>query len=292
MAKAALLFAGTDDGLVQFTNPGGVGRWLRAGHALRGAPVRLVWLAPDNPRLLLAASSERALWRSVDGGETWAEALADGVTALAGGLADGPLLAATADGRLLRSEDSGQTWAPAPAPGPVRVLAPGPAGTLLAAGPGGVWASADGGAAWSLLGANSPRAVTGLAVAGDTVYALSGGALFRCAAHDDAWQALDAPPAPLSGLIVLPGRAPALLASAGASLLRSADGGNTWTATTADPAWAGPVQALAPSGYHIDTAFAGDAAGMVAISTDRGRTWQLIRQGLPPVRSLASGRIA
>ena len=40
MAKAGLLFVGTEDGLLLFSNPNEIGRWLRIGQPFRGAAVR------------------------------------------------------------------------------------------------------------------------------------------------------------------------------------------------------------------------------------------------------------
>lgn len=56
--------------------------------------------------------------------------------------------------------------------------------------------------------------------------------------------------------------------------------------------WAGAATVVVASGYHIDTAFAGSEGGQVAISTDRGRTWEVLKRGLAPVRTIAAARLA
>jgi photosystem II stability/assembly factor-like uncharacterized protein len=217
MAKAALLFVGTDDGLVLFSDPGGLGRWLRIGRAFDGVPVQAVWAQPDNPQVALAAAG-RQLQRSDDGGRSW-QAVRDDldVRSLHGDRSipeDVTLL--TSSGARLMSQDAGQTWA----------------------------ASESG-----------------------------------SAAHDPT-------------RATLPGRDPVLLRAAAGGIERSADDGAAWEPTTSDAPWNGAITVVQPSGYHIDTAFAGSDGGQIAISTDRGRTWHMIKQDLPPVRSIAAARLA
>lgn len=182
MAKAGLLFVGTSDGVVLFSNPGAVGRWLRVGHALREMQVQAVWARPDNPQHVLAVCGPAGVWRSADGGQSWEQAL----TISAG----------------------------------------------AAASPGG----------------------------------------------------------PVS-LAALAGKEPVLLLASDGGIARSADDGATWSAAEPEAPWAGEVRTITPASYHIDTAFAGTSAGQVFISVDRGRTWQLIKDGLPPISAIAAARL-
>ena len=55
--------------------------------------------------------------------------------------------------------------------------------------------------------------------------------------------------------------------------------------------WGGAITVIVPVGYHIDTAFAGSMNGRLATSTDRGRTWQLLKQDLPAIRGIAAARL-
>lgn len=217
MAKAALLFVGTDDGLVLFSDPGGIGRWLRVGQVLGGESVRALWAQPDNPQVVLAAAGKR-LQRSEDGGRSWQPVRDDlEVQALHGDRSTPhEVVLLTSSGAHLMSQDAGQTW----------------------------------------------------------VAAESGGA------------------AATSTETMLPGREPVLLRVAEGGIERSADGGATWETTATDPPWNGTITVVQPSGYHIDTTFAGSDGGQIAISTDRGRTWQMIKQDLPAVRSVAAARLA
>lgn len=216
MAKAALLFIGADDGLIMFSDPGGIGRWLRVGRALGGEQVRAVWAQPDNPQVALAAAGR--LQRSEDGGRSWLPVRDDlNVQALHGDRSmPHEVVLWTGSGARLISQDAGQTWLAAEASGPV--------------------------------------------------------------------------PTPTEAM--LPGREPVLLRVAAGGIERSTDDGATWEATTADAPWHGSITVVQPSGYHIDTAFAGSDGGQIAISTDRGRTWHMIKQDLPPVRSIVAARLA
>lgn len=216
MAKAGLLFVGTDDGLVLFSDPGGTGRWLQVGHVLRGQPVRTVWARADDPLTVLAAGP--TVQRSQDGGRTWELVLDVDAIALQGIRAEPTAVTlVTTDGLRYHSGDAGATWASAEA------------------------------------------------------------------------DASDAPPA--DAVVTLPGKEPVQLRAQPGGVERSSDNGATWAATEADAPWSAPVSVIAPASYHIDTAFAGSAAGQLAISSDRGRTWRMIKQDLPPVRSIAAARL-
>jgi photosystem II stability/assembly factor-like uncharacterized protein len=178
MAKAGLLFIGTKDGVVQFSNPGAVGRWLRVGHELRGQAIVAVWARPDDP-LAVVACGAAGIWRSTDGGAAWVE------------VSGAPSLAA----------------------------------------PGG------------------------------------------------------------SALVALAGNEPVLLLGGAVGAWRSADNGASWEAGEPDAPWSGTVRVIAPAPYHIDTTFAGTSGGQLYQSTDRGRTWQLLKDGLPPVLAISAARL-
>lgn len=95
-------------------------------------------------------------------------------------------------------------------------------------------------------------------------------------------------PAPPPNAIALAGQPLASLRTAGAGIERSEDGGVSWHPAAVPTA--NPVSTLLAAPYHLDTAFAGTAAGEVLISTDRGRSWQILTSELPPVIALAAGR--
>lgn len=296
MAKAGLLYVGTDDGLVLFSEPGAAGRWLRVGHELRGEVVRAVWASAQVPLMVLAGTAT-GVYRSTDGGRSWEPSLNHGVVALAGDRA-APTTAylSTLAGDLYRTDDAGLAWVRAE-PGP-QTAAPGlpavdtadPLRLYLAVGVR-IWSSADGGASWQHYGAALPsEARVLLAAPGQSgvLYALAD-QLYRCGHASASWEPL----ASIGGdlLALLGGKTPVLLLGGADGLRRSEDAGANWSTAAPDTPWNGAISALAPALYHIDTAFAGSTGGQIAISTDRGRSWQHLRQDLPPVRAIAAARL-
>jgi hypothetical protein len=306
MAKAGLLFVGTDDGVVLFSDPGGVGRWFRVGQELRGRAIRAIWPAADTPLVVLVAADGAGLQRSDDGGQSWRQALDADVRSIAGHpRAAQALYLGAADGAVYRSADGGASWELCPrdtrlADGGAAyvVLAPDdPLRLYLALSSGGAWSSRDGGEHWARYGEGLADDVTAIVVdpaRPGALYAVADGALHQCAAAEARWE-----PAGAVGvgqyiaLAALPGKAPVLLAAwAGDGLARSDDGGTSWSAVAPDVAWQGEVTTIAAARYHIDTAFAGSAGGQLAQSIDRGRTWQVLKSGLGPICSIAAARLA
>src|SRR5262245_40420921 len=111
MAKAGLLFVGTDDGIMLFSDPGGIGRWLRIGQELRDRVVYAIWPAVDTSLVVLAAVEGAGLQRSEDGGQSWQQVLDANVRSLAGHPRDPQALyLSTANGELYHSADSGASW--------------------------------------------------------------------------------------------------------------------------------------------------------------------------------------
>ena len=303
MAKAGLLFVGTDDGIVLFSNPGTVGRWLRVGQELRGQPVHALWPTVDNPLVVLAALASGGLQRSEDGGQSWRSVFASNVTSVVGHhSAAQALYLSTTKGEIYGSTDAGASWMPLAQDW--RAL--GSAARLLVAAEdpqrlylgdaGGVWTSDDGGAQWAHYGEEAPQAVAALAAAPahpGVLYAVAGAALYRCDGVAMRWERLDAAqPDAGAAFAILAGKDRVLLLAQDAGLGRSADDGATWTPTGLDTPWNGSVTVIVPAPYHMDTAFAGSSGGQLASSTDRGRTWQLLKQDLPAIRCIATARLA
>jgi photosystem II stability/assembly factor-like uncharacterized protein len=296
MAKAGLLFIGTDDGLVLFSNPNNIGRWLRIGQPFRGQRVGAVWPLPDNPLVVLAAVEGAGLQRSEDGGQSWQPVLDAPVLDIAGRPTAAPALyAATSSGVVYRGDVSGASWAECargdwPATGTARLLADhsGADTVFIGRGDGSIWETSNGGASWRLYGEHLPAPVADLAEARDqpgTLYAVAGGALYRCGGGTPEMISTETAAGPVTALA---GKTPVvLLALAQGGIARSEDGGTTWT--TAEQA--DIVEVLAPAPYHIDTAFAGGSGGTLTATSDRGRSWEMLKQGLPPIRAIAAARL-
>ena len=305
MAKAGLLFAGTDDGIVLFSDPGGTGRWFRVGQELRGQAIRAIWPAVDSPLVLLAAGDGIGLQRSGDGGQRWQQTLAADVCSIAGHPRDArSLYLAAAGGAVYRSADEGASWSlcppdarPAASQAAQLIVATDDPQRLFLRLDDGIWSSADGGERWALYGQGFPDAAVGL-VADPAhpggLYTVAGDTLCRCAAAEARWEPIGVAGAgQCLALAALPGKAPVLLAAwAGSGIARSDDGGASWATVGPDAAWQGELTTIIAARYHIDTAFAGSAGGQLGQSSDRGRTWQVLKSELGPVRSVAAARLA
>lgn len=305
MAKAGLLFVGTDEGIVLFSDPGGTGRWFRVGQELRGQAIRAIWPAVDTPLVVLAAGDGIGLQRSDDGGQSWRRALDVEVRSIAGHpRAAQALYLAAAGGDVHRSDDGGASWAlcprdarPADSQAAQLIVATDDPQRLYLHLDDSLWSSADGGEHWARYGESFPAAATQIAV--DPVhpgglYGVAGDTLYHCVAAEARWE-----PAGVAGagqclaLVSLPGKTPVLLAAwAGSGVARSDNGGASWSTVAPDAAWQGDVTTLIAARYHIDTAFAGSIGGQLAQSADRGRTWQVLKSELGPVRSVAAARLA
>ena len=300
MAKAGLLFVGTDDGIVLFSDPGGVGRWLRIGQELRGRAVYAVWPAVDTPLVVLAAVEGAGLQRSEDGGQSWRQVLDANVRSLAGHPRDRQALyLGTTNGDLYRSADSGASWErrpldrrPAAGVAHIAVAADDPQHLYAGLDAGGVWVSVNGGASWAPYGLNLPGAVVDLASAPDALYALTEGVVYRSASAEAHWQRVETGAEPGAALTVLAGKEPVLLLMRPGSIARSIDSGANWTTAEPEVSWEGGLTTITSVRYHIDSALAGTSSGQLAQSTDRGRNWQFLKQGLPPIRSIAAARLA
>lgn len=302
MAKAGLLFVGTDDGAVLFSNPNNIGRWLRIGQPFRGQVVRALWPLPNNPLVVFAAVRGLGLQRSDDGGQSWQAALDLDVAGVQGHHSTPSVLyASTAGGELYGSDDAGEHWDQRISNGRKAIgathlaVAADDARQLYLVQGDGVWASADAGATWARFGAQVPETIQVLAAhptRPGRLYAVAASVLYSCDGALGRWQADSHAPAVDQPLAMLAGQQPVLLANMSGDIVRGDESSASWTTAVLDGGWGGAITVIAPVGYHIDTAFAGSAGGRLATSIDRGRTWQLLKQDLPPICSVAAARLA
>jgi photosystem II stability/assembly factor-like uncharacterized protein len=301
MAKAGLLFVGADDGAALFSNPNNIGRWLRIGQPFRGQAVHALWPLPDNPLVVFAAAQGLGLQRSDDGGQSWQMALDQDIRGVVGHYASPNMLYAWASGgELYASEDAGEhwnrrAWGGQAALGVAQLaIALDDPRRLYLGKSDGVWISSDAGATWARFGEQSPQAVESLAVYSSSpgrLYAVAARALYSCDSPEGIWQPEAGAPAADGALASLAGQQPVLLLAAAGGIARGAAAGASWTQSALEGDWGGAITVIAPAGYHIDTAFAGSAGGRLAMSADRGRTWQLLKQDLSPIRSIAAARL-
>ncbi len=295
MAKATLLFIGTDDGLVLLSDPAGQGRWLRSAHQLQGNVVQSVWVDPSNPLITLAIADSCVL-RSSDGGQTWQmvrlESDLTATAALYGDPRRPALVYLLANDLLFESRDAGGTWRTIALPGQCNGCAIDGAGRLVVASGNQALIGGEQSAQWTPLGSPLPDVIRMLATppgGAGALCALAGGVVYVFA--QDAWRRIDAIPGEAATCAVLAGVTPTLLAAL-------TDGGivrgtlHAWEPTVVALPWESATTVLSPAGYHMDTAFASSAYGDVAISLDRGRSWTVVRRGLAAVRSIAAARLA
>jgi hypothetical protein len=302
MAKAGLLFVGTDDGAVLFSNPNNIGRWLRIGQPFRGQLVRALWPLPDNPLVVFAAVQGLGLQRSEDGGQNWQVVLDLGIEGVVGHYsAPNMLFAWTAGGDLYASDDAGEHWELCVSDGRSAigavhlVIAAANARQLYLAQADCIWSSSDAGATWARFGKQVPDGVQALAAhptRPGRLYAIAASTLYSCDSPTGHWQHDTSAPSLDGPLAILAGQQPVLLANANGEIMRGDEASASWTTAALDGGWGGAITVIAPVGYHIDTAFASSTGGRLATSADRGRTWQLLKQDLPPIRSVAAARLA
>ncbi|MGH3118287.1 MAG: WD40/YVTN/BNR-like repeat-containing protein [Gaiellales bacterium] len=109
---------------------------------------------PRNPQTLWAAVVGEGLFRSRDGGRSFAlvsSQVGPGVMAL-GVRPDGRVLAGDMQQGLMSSKDGGESWTQVLAEGPMGLaINPRTPSQVLATGQSGIWSSSDGGSTWRIV---------------------------------------------------------------------------------------------------------------------------------------------
>lgn len=271
MAKAELVFIATADGVWTLSNPGGIGRWLKAGHTLQAHPIVAIWANPLDPTMLIA-SGHTTSWRSVDGGQQWnpinmppmRQFMASRTT---------PTRIVAYDGTLAYiSHDTGITW---------QMLGN---ATLISVGGDIIWygdtttsqLSNDGGQTWQ----STPI--------GQTISLSNDGTQRLTCTSDQQWigdnSVIPTPPAGWQAATLLSGTPFALLGVA-QQLLWSYH--TTWQVSEATIT----PRVIHATTYHPDRVWIGDDSGTVWYSENRGLDWQSIRTGFPQINAIASARL-
>ena len=248
-------------------------------------------VTPDYHSLLVAPVSENTLvlgthgglFRSGDGGGTWTKAELDGRDAMNLSKTTGTTICAAGPDVLAKSTDNGISWQdvePAGLPSlDVHGFAADPRdpSRLYAAIAGeGVYRSTDAGRTFSLVSDVVGPGVMALAVLRDGM--LLAGDMQRqvlAASTNDGrdWKATAQ--ASVMGLAVNPAR-PRLVLASGPGVLRSTDGGRTWSQALSLDAGAGPV-AWSPSNPAIGYVVGLDRS--LWRSDDFGATWTVVAAG-------------
>ena len=261
-----------------------------------GGTVNALAVAPSDPRVLYAGTRGAGIFRSTDGGRSWARrnaGLTDfNVLCLAvDPRAPATVYAGTSHGELRKSTDGGASWTSI-APTPTRftsvALATDPArpDTVYVSYGGGVYKSIDGGAHWVRSHTGLESVAVSLAVdprSPRTLYAgtfeqgvyksVNGGANW-VPARQGMGQSI------VYSIAVDP-RNPATVYAVtstfgGYQIFKSADGGRTWRASGRGLPAGGRLLAVAVD--PLRTAYVGTSNGVYK-STDGGARWRPANQG-------------
>jgi photosystem II stability/assembly factor-like uncharacterized protein len=293
------LLAGTSDQGLWLSRDSGQ-TWLSgksamaAGEELGEACVSAVLLDSGTGGVAYAGTSEGA-YRSSDGGAIWERmpGLEGRVHAFASG-PDGKVYAALA-GRVARSADSGRSWEVSgdglrPDDKVLDLAVSSADPTLIyAASWDGVYGSIDGGQHWQPTAGNVGYPDVNV-LAWDSPGHLLAGArhgIYRSAEEQAAWTLLPA----ASGRTVLTftdvGNGRDFYAGLSGGLLRSNDGGLTWSEVSSELSDQG-IAGVAAGPADPDHLLAWVAFGRVHESQDGGRTWVARWEGLGTVRPVTA----
>jgi hypothetical protein len=246
---------------------------------------------PVTPTTLYHASLEVSfggVHRSLDGGVTWTPLLATPVSSVAlDPITPSTIYACTHFGGLYKTTDGGAVWNSAnvgllPVGCGVLTVHPLVPTTVYAIGGDGLVRSDNAAASWSAaIGGLTFRYIAGLVadpVIPSTVYALTG-ALRRSRDMGATWTTLTS--FVLSKVAVHPVN-PSILyaATTGWDVLRTLDGGVSWTVLVTGIPFGATVYAVAIDPLAPSTVYAGTSAGVYR-STNGGDSWTPANAGLP-----------
>jgi len=309
-ARALLVFAASILSAWPDTVFGGQYIWTSHGP---DHPITALAASPVDPRTVYAATKDAGVYKTADGGETWArlapeeESLAN-VTCLAAGSNVGTVFAGNAGGLFLRSLDGGSHWEARnadnrQAAGPVGALAVDQAngaiylGTRIAdrvvfAAGEPILTSPDAGDHWSRTGLATPHEVyalladslsgtlyagTDFAYSGDYYLSEVGGAVASSAKGSTSWNvaATDETGKAVVALASVPGGGIVYAGDSSGFLYRSLDRGVRWESVAHI---SGAILALAVDPTAPNTLYTGGNG--VLRSTDGGKTWNRFNFGL------------
>jgi photosystem II stability/assembly factor-like uncharacterized protein len=289
------LYAGVDQAVFKSTDGGA--SWKATGPGLEGS-VETLRIFPSRPNTVYAGTSD-GLFRSLDGGATWSrsEGLPPGSSVFEL-VASGKTLVAAAvpfDRRagVYRSEDGGLTWAfSSRGLSSLDVIAVdfGAPGTIWIVADGFLFRSTDAGTNWSRVRPDRTTIFGPAVIAVDptdrsNVFVLSNntsGTVWRSPDAGRTWETAGHADLQATKLVIDP-QTPSTLyatgiggvAGAGGGIVKSTDGGATWTLLPADPVTFYSDLDIAPSSPSTlyASAHLEDFTPVFLRSTDGGATW-------------------
>ena len=277
---SGVVYAGTSDGVYASTTWGS--SWHRRSRGLPAGPVGVA-VDPQRPRTLYA-STERGIWKSVDGARSWRQ-LSDfnGRPRIFVAPSDSRVLYACVWGWGLmsfsRSLDGGRSWTQLKLP-PIEDVAVDAydAAKLYGASDAGLYVSVNHGSTWlRVLGDSDTVAVDPRAR--NTVYAGSPrGEIYRSDDGGRRWRVIGRLEAPILYRLYVDPPAAVLWATSNWGVHRSTDAGRTWRFRGPWPRKAF-ILAFAVDPTGSGTLLAGDSE-TVSRSVDGGVTWRPAVGGL------------
>ncbi|MGH9441867.1 MAG: WD40/YVTN/BNR-like repeat-containing protein [Thermoanaerobaculia bacterium] len=273
------------------------GQWTRFGP--EGGHVRCLAVSPSNPRTVYLGTARGLVFRSVDGGVTWAFA-SSGIPPQPGGVISlavdpkDPMVAYAAGGLLYKTVDGGVNWQGVSSyPGTsseshaVGVIAdPVTSGRVYVFTDGaGVFKSTDGGTTWSAkvsgLDGLSSLFILALAIAPSNptiLYLSTSAGIFLSNDSGDHWNPTALTTSDILTEVAVDPRNSSIVLAGG---YRTTDGGKTWAPSGMTFAFFDPVQ---PITYGVVTGRDGYSpipVPTVFKSNDSGTTWERLAAGPP-----------
>lgn len=299
------LYLSTDEGIFRSSDAGR--RWQPINRGLTNVDVQSIAVDPLARDVLYCGTSRLGAFRSEDGGLRWQALGTDPFTsvhALAVHFETSDVVYAGTNRGLLRSTDGGRLWdEPDVRLGysGVRAVAvtPHAADVYVGYDDGRVFKSVDGGFNWTDASGGLPLEsdfgswVTLLLADpadDDTLYALTQEGPFKTVDGGDTWFATNTglgDAFEVTALALAPSSPSTLYAASDDAVFRTNDAGGTWHAILEDLDFG--VGALVVDPEDGDTLYAGGFDGGVFRSTNGGRSWGGLSNGLTgvPIRSLA-----
>lgn len=301
-------FVGDDEGPTLVKSTDGGDTWVPLGPAPVGAfpgHVKELTVLPTNPATVLAAAFRGGVFRSVNGGASWEKVTLDPAGDwIVDELVPDPRSASTvyafAHRTFWQSTDGGRTWQasrPTPFEPPQTILIDPATGIFYGADERLVARSGNGGRRWRTV------YLTGLGTLQfgtldfhpedpSTVY-VSWEQIFRSTDAGRSWTDLTATsrnpqPVPATDLAWDPEDPSIVYAATQRGILRSSDGGETWTLLTQLPSQDSSIIPATLTLLDSRTILASGCG--IHRSTDAGRTWTTVFECLKPGATDESGR--
>ena len=287
-----VLYAATQNSKVWKSTDGG-DNWQPKASGIPTTTVRHLSISASNPSVVYA-STDDGVYKTTNGGGSWTKKNS-GVSGFQASIAVDPTDSGTAfvgtENGLFRTTDGGSHWSASQSGIPVAdrdvrslLIDPDhPARVYAGADPGGLFASTNGGVTWTARNSGLDyRGVFALALDPSNtakLYAGTLGGIFRSTNHGNAWNARNTGlhRTLANSVAVNPGNPDVVyIAAEGGGILKTTDGGVTWSPHNADIAPGGAlVRAVAVDPQHHSTVFIGGLLDHpIAKSTDGGLNWQ------------------